>query len=176
MAFDNQESPPGLSAMPARETILLVDDSEDDQILVREAFSRVQINALLQTVSSGDEAIAYLRGDGPFGNRNDFPMPSLVLLDLKMPRKSGFEVLEWIRTQVQLRTLRVVVLTASDAIWDIQRAYQLNATSFLVKPVDFQEFKAMCELLRIYWIGLNVTPTSPPQVKAARANIDPSAQ
>lgn len=143
------------------ETILLVDDNEDDQLLLRQAFSRVRPTPALRVVSSGEEAIAYLQGDGPFGDRNEFPLPDLVLLDLKMPRKSGFEVLEWIRAQPHLRGLCVVVLTSSEAAWDVKRAYDLGASSFLVKPVDFQEFKNMCELIRTYWMGMNLPPGSP---------------
>jgi CheY-like chemotaxis protein len=162
MAVDNGTRHGGRYCQPKlpREIVLLVDDNEDDQLLVRQAFSQAKVRFSLYVVSSGEEAIAYLRGDGPFANRKDFPVPGLVLLDLKMPRKSGFEVLEWIRAQPELRGLRVVVLTASEAVWDVKRAYDLGASSFLVKPVDFQEFKAMCEALQSYWMGMNMAPGS----------------
>jgi CheY-like chemotaxis protein len=109
-------------------------------------------------VENGEQAIAYLKGEGKYASREEYPLPSLLLLDLKMPRKNGFDVLEWIRQQPGLGSLRVVVLTSSDEIRDVNRAYQLGANSFLVKPLDFSEFVRMTEALKGYWIWLSRAP------------------
>ena len=94
--------------------ILLAEDSEDDVLLVRRAFAKANFLNVLHVVSNGEEAIAYLQGEGQYANRENYPLPSLLLLDWKMPRKGGFEVLQWIRQQPGLSLLRVVVLTAAN--------------------------------------------------------------
>ena len=131
------------------------------------AFAKLGVRTCLRFVRDGQEAIDYLLGQGQFANRSTYPGPSLLLLDLKMPRKNGFEVLEWIRQQPGLRALRVVVLTSSDHIPDVNRAYQLGANSFLVKPVDFPHFVEMTDALKGYWIWMNKEPqiTRMPQRK-----------
>src|SRR5207245_7487111 len=120
--------------------ILLVEDREDDIILIRRAFTKGNVLNPLQVVRDGDEAIAYLSGQGRYSNRAEYPLPDLVLLDLKMPRVDGFEVIRWIREQPGLKALRFVVLTSSDEMRDVNLAYQLGANSFLVKPVKFADF------------------------------------
>src|SRR5262245_23868845 len=104
---------------------LLVDDTDDDVQLVRRAFIKAKVLNPLQTVKNGEEAIAYLSGTGKYANRVEFPLPSLVLLDLKLPGLDGFDVLRWVRQQEGLKALRVVVLTASDDMRDVNTAYQL---------------------------------------------------
>jgi DNA-binding response OmpR family regulator len=94
--------------------------------------------------------IAYLRGDDKYADRRRYPLPGLLLLDLKMPRKNGFEVLQWLREQPEFAQLQVVVLSSSDEIKDINRAYELGANSFLVKPMFFSEFVGMLEALHSY--------------------------
>src|SRR5689334_4905092 len=101
---------------------LLVEDDENDVLLIRRAFSRGQILNPLQVVRSGEEAIDYLSGVGPFRHRDEYPLPGLVLLDLKMPRVDGFDVLTWIRRQPTLKGLRVVVLTSSNDMRDVNKA------------------------------------------------------
>src|SRR6185503_14059178 len=140
------------------EVILLAEDREDDIVLLRRAFKKANLVNPLQVVKNGEEAIAYLKGEGLFANRAEYPLPSLMLLDLKMPRKDGFEVLDWIRQQPSLRTLRVVVLTASDQMRDVNRAYQLGANSFLVKPTDFDDFITMILSLSGYWLWMSRAP------------------
>ena len=116
---------------------LLVENNEDDAFLINRAFERAEVNNRIFRVKSGDEAIAYLSGDVPYWNRDQYPFPLMVLLDIKMPRMDGFEVLRWIRRQSEFARLCVVMLTSSDEIHDVNQAYQLGATSFLVKPLDF---------------------------------------
>ncbi len=137
---------------------LLVEDSETDAILIRRAFVKGNIVNPLQVVTNGDQAFAYLKGEGPFANRVEYPLPELVLLDLKLPGIDGFQILRWIRQQPELKALRVVVLTSSDRIQDVNLAYQLGANSFLVKPVDFERFVEISQALKGYWLWLSKAP------------------
>src|SRR5258705_8683596 len=116
--------------MPDQAVILLAEDREDDIALIRKAFARAYVLNPLQVVRDGEEAIAYLSGEGKYSNRAEYPLPDLLLLDLKMPRIDGFEVLKWIREQPGLSALRVVVLTSSEDIRDVNVAYRLGANSF----------------------------------------------
>ena len=134
-----------------QDLILLAEDREDEVLLIRRAFREANFVNPLHVVPDGEEAIAYLEGKGKYANREEYPLPALLLLDLKMPRKDGLEVLDWIRHHPQLSALRVVVLTSSDHIQDVNRAYQLGANSFLVKPVDFHHFVEMTQALHGYW-------------------------
>ena len=138
--------------------ILIADDSEEDVHFIRRAFDRSGLVNPLFVVHDGEEAIAYLKGEGRFSNRDEYPLPSLLLLDLKMPNKNGFEVLEWLRNDPQLRTLRVVVLTNSGMTTDINRAYRLGANSFMVKPVDKDQFFAITDAIRGYWLWMSEVP------------------
>src|SRR6478672_2236577 len=101
------------------------------------AFEKAGIKNPVQVAADGEEAVAYLTGQGEFSDRASYPLPHLVLLDLKLPKMDGFQVLQWIRTSAHLPGLRVVVLTSSDNIRDVNLAYSLGANSFLVKPMDF---------------------------------------
>jgi len=150
--------------MPDQAVILLAEDREDDIVLIRKAFKKAFINNPLQVVRDGEEAIAYLSGEGKYSNRCEYPLPDLMLLDLKMPRMNGFEVLEWIRRQPGLSSLRVVVLTASDQMRDVNSAYKLGANSFMVKPLDFEDVVHMGKFLTTYWLHLSKAPeTSRPE-------------
>ena len=112
----------------------------------------------LQVVRDGEETIAYLSGEGKYSNRAEYPLPDLLLLDLKMPRIDGFEVLKWIREQPGLSALRVVVLTSSEDIRDVNVAYRLGANSFMVKPMDFEDVVHMSKFLSNYWLRLSKAP------------------
>jgi CheY-like chemotaxis protein len=136
----------------------LVEDTPNDVLLVRRAFQKAKIPNPLQVVSTGEEAILYLRGDGPYANRDEFPLPALVLLDLKLPLKDGFEVLRWIRAQPIMRALRVVVLTSSERFEDLDRACRLGANSILVKPQEFSRLVEVMAALKGYWMSLSAIP------------------
>src|SRR5579864_3191843 len=131
--------------MIAATTILHVEDDPNDTLLLQHACRKAGIIFELQAVSDGDQAIAYLRGINDFSDRNKYPLPQLILLDLKMPRVSGFDVLAWLRADDKLKTLPVVVLTSSNHDADVKRAYDLGAKSYLVKPVGFE---ALVELVK----------------------------
>ena len=159
--------------MGDQSVILLAEDREDDIALIKRAFAKAYIVNPLQVVRDGEEAIAYLSGVGKYGNRAEYPLPDLMLLDLKMPRVDGFEVLKWVRQQPGLSALRVVVLTSSEAIRDVNVAYQLGANSFMVKPMDFQDVVQMSKFLSSYWLELSKTPESsraPRPSRSDRAN------
>ena len=154
--------------MTDQPTILLAEDSDDDILLIRTAFTKANILNRLQIVRNGEEAISYLKGEGRFANPVDYPLPGLLLLDLKMPGKNGFDVLRWVRQQPTLSALRIVVLTSSAEIRDVNLAYRLGANSFLVKPVDFQDFIQLSYFLTNYWLLFTKAPEiSRPLPKAA---------
>lgn len=112
----------------------------------------------LHSVPDGETAIAYLNGTGSYSDRESHPLPSLVLLDLKMPRKSGFDVLAWIRSEPSLKHLPVIIFTASNQEEDIKRAYEMGANSYLVKPVGIHTLIEMVKMIDGYWLGLNQNP------------------
>ena len=148
--------------------ILLVEDRQDDALLVLRSFHKAGIKNPIQVVTDGHEALAYLSGSGKYSDREDHPLPVLVLLDLKMPKVDGFEVLKWIRAHPQLSTLPVVVLTSSDSIRDVNLAYRLGANSFLVKPMDFNGFVELSNFVSDHWFLWTKTPTAlgrPPAVE-----------
>ena len=122
------------------------------------AFKKAGIANPIQISRDGEEAVAYLSGEGEFADRDRFPLPVVLLLDLKMPRRSGFSVLKWMREQPDLKYLPVVVLTASDQAADIKMAYELGANSYLVKPVGFDALYEMVKTLKLYWLVLNQKP------------------
>lgn len=126
-------------------TILHVEDDPNDTLLFQHACQKAGVIFDLQAVSDGDQAMAYLRGTNDFSDREKHPMPKLILLDLKMPRVSGFDVLTWLRSEDSLRSVPVVVLSSSNHDADVKRAYDLGAKSYLVKPVGFE---ALVELVK----------------------------
>jgi len=146
--------------------IHLAEDREDDIVLVQKTFAKARIPNPLFLVRDGEEAINYLAGSGPFCNRTQYPLPALVLLDLKMPRVDGFQVLQWLKIQPTLNAIRVVVLTSSDDIHDVSRAYQLGANSFLVKPLDFRNAVALVDTITDDWMSLNTVAGRNPGLKS----------
>lgn len=138
--------------------VLVAEDNENDIFLLERAFGHLGFDTPVQYVRNGEQAIAYLAGRGRFANRAEFPLPDLLLLDLKMPRKNGFEVLEWIQNEPALSRLRTVVLTTSEDIYEINRAYALGAASFLTKPLNFSEFKDTIQAVHTYWLAVNKPP------------------
>jgi CheY-like chemotaxis protein len=142
-------------------TILLVEDDPDDVMNIERAFRKAKLANPLQVVNDGDAAVAYLSGEPPYDNREQYPLPTLILLDLKLPRRSGLEVLEWIRGNLRLKRLPVVVLTSSRERTDVNSAYDLHVNSYLVKPVAFDALLELVKSLNLYWIVCNEKPEMP---------------
>jgi two-component system response regulator len=117
--------------------VLLVEDDPGDVLLTQEAFSHNKVGNNLNVVNDGEQALAYLRGEGDYASA---PRPDLMLLDLNLPRLSGFEVLEVVKNDPDLRSIPVVILTTSEAEQDILRGYNLHANAYITKPVDFDQF------------------------------------
>ena len=138
--------------------ILLAEDEQNDVFLIKRAFQKAQLLNPIRVVSDGQEAISYLRGDGDYADRARFPLPTLVLLDLKMPRMGGFDVISWVRQQPGLKRLPLVVLTSSRDGPDINRAYELGANTYLVKPVEFDGLVEMMKNLSLYWFIIAERP------------------
>jgi|SRR6266487_6681039 len=136
-------------------TILLVEDDSNDVLLMQRAFRKANLTHPVQVARDGQEAIEYLNHQGNFADESRYPLPTLMLLDLKMPRKDGFETLEWLRHQPVLKRIVVVVMSSSSEIGDINRAYELGANSYLVKPGDFQTLVDRVSLLASYWLAVN---------------------
>lgn len=135
--------------------ILHVEDNPDDVMLMNLAFTRAGVPARLQVVNDGDQAIAALQNGAMSGGG-----PVCVLLDVKLPRVSGLDVLAWIRNQPQLKRIPVILLTSSGQTADINRAYDLGANSFLVKPPDLESLTELVKTLAHYWVQTNVRPVA----------------
>ncbi|SRR6266536_3199027 len=132
---------------------LLVEDDKNDVFLVQREFKSAPGNLRLEAVRDGVEAIRYLEGQGDYANRSNFPLPQVILLDLKMPRIDGFQFLEWVRRRAPnpLRTIPVVVMSSSSESIDVTRAYVLGVNSYMVKPIDWESFQKRIRVLGIYW-------------------------
>ncbi len=139
-------------------SILLVEDNPDDVALIQRAFRKANIANPLRVVTDGDAAVAYLAGTGEYADRARYPLPVLVLLDLKLPKRSGHEVLAWLRSQEGLRRLPVAVLTSSREAADVNRAYDLGANAYLQKPVGFEALHELVRTLNLFWLILNEKP------------------
>jgi CheY-like chemotaxis protein len=154
--------------MAEQAVFLLVEDDENDIVLIRRSFIKANVLNPLYVVRSGEEALEYLAGDGKYSNRGEYPLPGLILLDLKLGKMDGLDVLRWIRKQPGLSSLRVVILTASDDMRDVNAAYQSGANSFLIKPLDFERFVEVSQAISGYWLWLDGAPESsrPPPTKS----------
>ncbi len=142
-----------MTQQPVR--FLLVEDDDSHAVLVMRNLERARVVNTVDRVSDGAQAMAYLRGETPFQERL---LPDVVLLDLKLPKVDGLEVLERIKTDERLRTIPVVILTTSDAERDRARAYNNHVNSYVVKPIDFGQFQNMIKDLGFYWAIWNVRP------------------
>jgi CheY-like chemotaxis protein len=139
-------------------TFLVAEDDENDVFFLQRAFKQAKVETPLKVVRDGQEAIEYLSGDGKFSDRNLYPLPHLFILDLKMPRKTGLEVLGWLQEQPELRCLPVLVLTSSAHRTDIERAYELGANAFVVKPASLEKRVELAKLIGAFWLEFNEGP------------------
>jgi CheY-like chemotaxis protein len=141
--------------MTTSRAILLVEDNEDDVFLMKRAMKGAAITNPLHIVEDGHQAIDYLSGLGQYADRRLHPIPAIVFLDLKLPIKSGLEVLAWIRSQPHLETMVVVVLTSSNEPTDLREAYRLGANSYVVKPPTATQLLDMAKSFKWYWLEFN---------------------
>jgi CheY-like chemotaxis protein len=132
-------------------TVLLVEDDLNDIFLVKRAFKMAHLENPLQVVTDGEEATHYLSGRGKYADRHLYPLPRLIVMDIKMPRMSGFDVLEWIKKDGALRRIPVIIVSSSDRPQDINQAYELGANAYMVKPVSFRAVERLFESITHYW-------------------------
>jgi CheY-like chemotaxis protein len=159
--------------------ILQVDDDENDIYLFQHAMMAAEVANPVQVVTNGQQAIDYLKGAGKFSDRHQYPLPGLVLLDLKLPYVMGLDVLKWIRQQSGA-PLIVILLTASAEPADVATAYRLGANAFLTKPTEAAKFVDMVKSIKSFWLTHNILPEesewrrSPMRRTAVTADREPS--
>jgi CheY-like chemotaxis protein len=143
----------------AQGLVLLIEDDPADVRLIQRAFRKLVDPVNMFRLTNGDDAVAYLSGEAPYENRAAYPLPTILLLDIKLPRRSGFEVLEWVRRQnSNLRRLPIVMLTSSRHSADVNRAYDLGANSYLAKPETPTDLDDLATGFESYWLSLNESP------------------
>jgi CheY-like chemotaxis protein len=141
--------------MTTNRAILLVEDNEDDVFLMKRALQGANVGNPLYVVEDGQEALDYLGGAGKFADRDNYPLPVVVFLDLKLPYISGHDVLAWTRRQKELESLVVIVLTSSNEASDLSRCYALGANSYLVKPPTPDQLEDLARAFKWYWLEYN---------------------
>ncbi len=139
----------------ATSTVLLVEDDENHAELIRRHLGGHRVRFDLIHVTDGEEAIDYLLRKGNFQGLDASPAPQVILLDLRLPRIDGLEVLRFIKTEETLRLIPVVIISSSAAEKDVRDSYRLNANGYVVKPLDFKEFRSLMKELGIYWLDWN---------------------
>jgi CheY-like chemotaxis protein len=145
------------------QVVLSVDDNDVDGALLERAFKRTSIPARLYRVSEGPQALAYLSGDGIYKDRDSYPLPDLVLLDLAMPKMSGVEVLKWIRQQSIVKQTRVLIFTSSEKPEDFNAANEIGADGYVLKPTKFDDLKKLVKQIHEEWLGKRKTAKAAPR-------------
>ena len=145
-------------AEPEPPQVLLVEDNPDHEELIRRAFAELEPKVALAVARHGEEALDYLHRRGEYQDPSRSPRPRLILLDLRLPRVDGLEVLGEIKSSPTLRSTPVVVLTTSDSEHDVARAYAHHANSYLVKPAEFARIRELIDRMQSYWLGMNRLP------------------
>jgi CheY-like chemotaxis protein len=141
--------------MTTTRALLLVEDNEDDVFLMKRALKGANVINPLFVAEDGQEALDYLAGAGKFADRDSYPLPAVVFLDLKLPFISGHDVLTWIRRQKDLDSLVVIVLTSSNEASDLSRCYALGANSYVVKPPTPEQLEDLAKAFKWYWLDYN---------------------
>ena len=132
--------------------ILLAEDYENDALLTKKELTKAGVTNPVFVVEDGAQVVAYIQGEGEFSDRVKFPLPSVLLLDLKMPRRDGFYVLEWLKANPPKQKLLIVVLSGSDELYRVKLAYALGAQSFLLKPPHFQDIQNLVKAYPTHWV------------------------
>jgi CheY-like chemotaxis protein len=151
--------------------ILLVEDDSNDVFFMRLAMEKAAIPNSLQVVRDGKEALAFLRGIGKYADRQTYPLPCLILLDLRLPHMSGFEVLKWLRERAEFQMLIVIVLTSSNQDCDVEAAYRLGANAYLVKPANPGELFEKVKAIKDFWLCAGLLP---PESADVEQSLQPS--
>ncbi len=138
--------------------ILLVEDNHMDEVLTLDAFREVKLKNTIYVVRSGEEALAYLLGEGDYADRILFPLPDLILLDIKLPGISGYDVLAKVKTMPVIKRIPAIILTSSKEEGDLIMSYDRGANSYLVKPINYEGFLEVVHSLGKYWLSINVSP------------------
>jgi CheY-like chemotaxis protein len=138
--------------------LLLLEDSEEDLFLFQRAVAKVGRSVALRHTRNGVSAQQYLLGQGPFANRAEFPMPAVIFSDLQLPGMGGLQFLEWLRVQPILRALPCLIYSGSANPTDVQTAYELGVSSFIVKPIDFGDWVARLEVVLKFWMDIAQHP------------------
>lgn len=133
-------------------TILIVDDDENDIFFVKRAFTEIDVHCKFQMLKNGQEVVDYLDGRGEYADRQKYPLPMMILMDLKMPVMDGFEVLGWLRSRAGIKVIPTIVFSSSDLPADITRAYELGANSFMTKSVTYDGLLIKLQTLSQYWL------------------------
>ena len=131
----------------------MIEDDEADAVMLKRAFNREGIQSAIQVVTDGAEGVRYLLGQGDYAQRKKFPFPNLVFVDLNMPVMTGFEVLEWRRNHAEYNVLPTMVISASNRPEDIQRAYQLGANAYVIKPSSLAELQKCARTTHDFWMN-----------------------
>ncbi len=140
--------------------ILHVEDDPNDVLLMERAFRKANFSGKVVFINDGDQALAYLSGENGYSDRDKFPLPNVLMMDVKLPRKSGLEVLTWLRAQPLLKRLPVVMLTSSKQPADVNQAYDSGVNCYLLKPVNFDDLIQMVKTLEIFWLQMNQHPST----------------
>jgi CheY-like chemotaxis protein len=145
--------------MMREQSILLIEDLDSDRTLLLGAVVKAPFSASIRTVNDGEAAIDYLKGEGVYSDRSRNPLPVVILLDLNIPKVNGFGVLVWLHSQPKLKRIPVIIWTGSSRVEDVERAYDLGAAGYLVKPSSVEELRTMVLRLRD-WLEINRFPVS----------------
>ncbi|HEY3860778.1 MAG TPA: response regulator [Verrucomicrobiae bacterium] len=140
------------------QTVLLAEDDPNDVFLFKHAFESARVDNRLQVVNDGQQAIDYLSGAGEFADRDKFPFPTLLVLDVKMPRKTGIEVLQWLKKQENLSCLPTIMLSSSANPEDVENTYRLGVNAFVVKPQGTESRVDLAKLIKGFWLTFNELP------------------
>ena len=157
--------------MMTTDLVLVAEDNPDDALLLRRAIDKAGITARVKIVNDGEEMLLYLQGRGAYSNRAANPLPALIILDLKMPRKSGLEVLQWMNDNPDVAVVPTIVLSASNLEKDVRQAYNLGANTYFVKPTTFVELVQTMRMMKEYWLkAVRVSPAAVSQATVVANN------